>query len=474
MHRTCTQPNNNSPFHNRLRRLTYGLAACIVLVTLGGCSILYRPFLKQEGDNYLDVLSRLGWDPTIEDFSEVPFDLFYGTKSDFSGNPASVILSSPPIRSQGDYGTCVAFSVGYYFRTMNRANYLDWTGSLDDTAFQYSPKDLWYSIPTTQKGDGCGGTYLTAAFDQLVERGIASWKTVPYENIICSSLPKASWSAEAQDYRLQSYRVLNLATTNDIIDKMKAILADGKPIAMASVLKESFSDWDSDAVVTEMTGRELGGHAMTVIGFDNVRNAFRVQNSWGLGWADQGGIWVDQEYFVDGFAYEYVVIAYEIGEDGGPSAVSKGADGLQSAGILSAEDTSAGARITYFTVALDEDGQGGQVSFTAESGSSYAFFYYNAADALDSGIVAEGDIRAGATAFSYVLPSTLNGEYYLCLAVDKSDLRFVIDEQGLPLSISNGSSADRFIAAESAVTDAATNAYTADEIRWLLNGKGVI
>jgi hypothetical protein len=40
-------------------------------------------------------------------------------------------------------------------------------------------------------------------------------------------------------------------------------------------------------------GADEGGHAYVIIGFSLKRNAFRIINSWGRGWGDEGRAWID-------------------------------------------------------------------------------------------------------------------------------------------------------------------------------------
>jgi C1A family cysteine protease len=44
---------------------------------------------------------------------------------------------------------------------------------------------------------------------------------------------------------------------------------------------------------------------MVLVGYDDDRKAFRVQNSWGTGWGDQGRVWLAYDTF------------YHTGPDGG-------------------------------------------------------------------------------------------------------------------------------------------------------------
>jgi C1A family cysteine protease len=69
---------------------------------------------------------------------------------------------------------------------------------------------------------------------------------------------------------------------------MKAVLADGYPIAIGFTVYESF---ESEHVTS--TGivplprfweQPVGGHAVLIVGYDNRRNWFIVRNSWGASW----------------------------------------------------------------------------------------------------------------------------------------------------------------------------------------------
>ena len=36
---------------------------------------------------------------------------------------------------------------------------------------------------------------------------------------------------------------------------------------------------------------------MLVVGYSNENNAFKVVNSWGAGWGDEGFVWIDYKAF---------------------------------------------------------------------------------------------------------------------------------------------------------------------------------
>jgi hypothetical protein len=109
-------------------------------------------------DEILKVISETGWLQDQEEMDNIPDDI---TPFDDDGKELkpSIDLSNrfPPIGDQGQFGTCVAWSVGYNLKTALNAIEKGWKEQdLKSTSNQTSPKDLWLSIKT--KGTKCNGT----------------------------------------------------------------------------------------------------------------------------------------------------------------------------------------------------------------------------------------------------------------------------------------------------------------------------
>ncbi|MBK8808396.1 MAG: C1 family peptidase [Bacteroidales bacterium] len=210
----------------------------------------------------------------------------------------------PPIGDQGSYGTCVAWSIGYNLKTYIEAVDKQYTKSqLTDAKYQFSPKDLFYAINSSDKGDNCDGTSFEAAFDVLVSRGVAPLSDVPYTNLgKCNTTPSSSWTTVANNYKIANYRKIdytNLAT-------LKSYLADGRLVAIGAKLGDNFMNADSDEILSSETYGYTGKHAyhaVALAGFDDSKSAFRVVNSWGTNWGDNGYIWIDYDFFVREFCF---------------------------------------------------------------------------------------------------------------------------------------------------------------------------
>jgi len=231
---------------------------------------------------------------------DIPTGIIFG-----NGNlPTSHDISQylPPVGSQGQYGTCVSWALGYNLKTMIEAQDKNYSpADLSDPNNQASPKDLFLAIPKDEVGPSCGGTYLSSAMKAMQDRGVATMATVPYNNLgDCSQNTQSSWDQAAADYQIANYRSVDLD-----INSLKQQIAADKPVGFGARLGDNFMSWNSDQVLSGHTTFDRvgqhAGHAMTIIGYDDnkgANGAFRVVNSWGDDWGSRGFIWIDYNFFV--------------------------------------------------------------------------------------------------------------------------------------------------------------------------------
>src|SRR6185436_17527294 len=52
---------------------------------------------------------------------------------------------------------------------------------------------------------------------------------------------------------------------------------------------------------------DLGGHSMVAVGYDDAKQAFRIQNSWGRKWGDGGYAWFSYEFWKRNTRVGYVI-----------------------------------------------------------------------------------------------------------------------------------------------------------------------
>jgi len=262
-----------------------------------------------------------GYNVDNEDLTEIESDVNIAADyGDGENLPTSVDLTRylPPIGDQGQYGTCVAWATAYNCRTFLNARTKGLNKSdLTNTSNQFSPKDIFLSIDSYDKGSDCGGTYFEAAFDKMISRGVATVANSPYTGLgSCSSSPSSSATSDAAKHKIKSYRKI---TVNE--KTIKQYLAEGKLVVFGAYLGDEFMLADGNSIIYKQTTFQYTGqhaaHAMVISGYDDHKGSngcFRVVNSWGTSWGDAGYIWVDYKFFCSGnFAYDCFV-AYDINE----------------------------------------------------------------------------------------------------------------------------------------------------------------
>lgn len=246
----------------------------------------------------------------------------------FSLDPYSVLPSSvdnslssafPPIRSQGSIGSCVAWATTYYQFTYETNLARGRTASNGDNSMIFSPK--WTYNMINYGVDG--GAYFSDAYALLLKHGAASWSEFPYDsNYLAWCLNTSAWR-NALNYRPLSYgQIYNSNTTQMILD-IKTQLANGHVLVIGTYVYSWVQGYVSDdpstladnafvgqKIATYMKDTRQGGHAMTVVGYNDEiwcdlngnkvvdpgeKGAFKIANSWGTGDWNGGFRWVSYD-----------------------------------------------------------------------------------------------------------------------------------------------------------------------------------
>ena len=206
--------------------------------------------------------------------------------------PASADLSEwlPAVGSQGEQGSCVAWATTYYMRSY-------YENRQSPTTAKQTPLSPAFVYNQLKKQDASCKTGLNIGMtlEFLKLKGAPPLRSFPYSQNNCSALPDQAVESVATQFKIDNWRRL----TKGNLDDVKGEIARGRPVIIGMIVSEKFKDFrgksNFDELISESETR--GGHAMTVVGYDDARQAFRLVNSWGQQWGDRGFAWISYESF---------------------------------------------------------------------------------------------------------------------------------------------------------------------------------
>jgi hypothetical protein len=207
--------------------------------------------------------------------------------------PASVDLSKdmPPPGHQGSQNSCVGWSLAYALKSYQEKieeglPYVR-NGQVD-AARVFSPSFVYNQI---NKGQNIPISFIDA-FNVLSKQGAATWADMPYRNEDYTSMPSTAVRERAKRYSIDYWRLVNIQDTTEV----KTHLHAGFPVVIGAKIDKAFISLPAGKLWNSI-GEVIGAHAMVVVGYDDSLNAFKLMNSWGSGWGDNGFCWVDYDHF---------------------------------------------------------------------------------------------------------------------------------------------------------------------------------
>jgi C1A family cysteine protease len=194
----------------------------------------------------------------------------------------------PPVRSQGRQASCVAWATAYYYRSYQEGIERDRVpASSDDT---FSPAFIYNQRSTRDCGSDQGMTMLDG-LRIAVDQGVPSMAAMPYRSSDTCTQPSDEAREEASRHRAVSYLNLFLGQGRAHLDGLKAHLVAGDPFLLAVPVYSEFRRVSRDDAVIDVPAQGstyYGGHAVLVVGYDDVSQTFKFVNSWGITWGEKG------------------------------------------------------------------------------------------------------------------------------------------------------------------------------------------
>lgn len=228
-----------------------------------------------------------GWRPDVPSLKDWPFRNSR-TFRELDGRWSSESLDrraeklNPPVRDQGNLGSCVGFAVTSAVGFLRRTD-------PDILSTNYSALMAYYEArlrdgPQWKNIDA--GAYIRDAMDALRLSGVAPESRWPYREHKFSKTPPPSAYTEARRWKLGAHWRCN--TVEDVIVAIDA----GYPVVGGFACYSSMFTREVDrSGLIPMPNRNdqfLGGHAVYFDRYSMRDQLFRFMNSWGEAWGDGG------------------------------------------------------------------------------------------------------------------------------------------------------------------------------------------
>lgn len=202
-----------------------------------------------------------------------------------------------PIEDQGSIGSCTAhagMSIVEYMQRKAFGRHID--GS---RLFLYKTTRNLMGVT------GDTGAYLRDTIKALRMIGVPPEANYPYRTSDYDKEPTAFTYALASNYKAINYfRVDSYGfSQTDILASCKDKLTRGYPLMFGFTCFESLYSPQADAGDIPFPSTQeavIGGHAVAMIGFNNTKKAFRIRNSWGPSWGENGYGWLPYNYLLEG------------------------------------------------------------------------------------------------------------------------------------------------------------------------------
>ncbi len=200
----------------------------------------------------------------------------------------------PPVGDQGEQNSCVAWSVGYAYKSYQDQMLRNWG---DGTAnHEFSPSYIYNQID----GGSDNGAAFSDAMTLLVNQGCDTLDDLPYNQYDCTTQPTALQKARAANFKEASWASLPMDSQ---LLSLKTALTQGPVVVGVNVFWSPGWSQSGDINLVDIAGLSAaGGHGICIVGYDDNHQtkdgsgALEFINSWGASWGYSGYGWMSYAY----------------------------------------------------------------------------------------------------------------------------------------------------------------------------------
>ncbi|HYR10384.1 MAG TPA: C1 family peptidase, partial [Longimicrobium sp.] len=209
----------------------------------------------------------------------------------------------PPVGAQGRLDDCTAWASTYGLATFTAARAGDYSPDTPDLVA--SPTYIYIKVMEQEGRSTCVGSPFTPYFSILDAGGTPTLAQAP-DAESCAAL----WTEYGGSNTLPPDAAFNVGKVaafkpNNLLG-IKSILSRGGALVFATELYTDFQAYRGTPVPYVGNGVYLPGegptnrhaaHCMMIVAYDDDIGAFKIQNSWGTGWGENGFVWMAYDTF---------------------------------------------------------------------------------------------------------------------------------------------------------------------------------
>jgi C1A family cysteine protease len=232
-----------------------------------------------------------GWNPDLPDGR----DLLYAAPPEVvSALPSQVDLrpQCPPVYDQGQLGSCTANAIAaaLEFDQLKEG----------EQASTPSRLFIYYNERAMEGTVGSdAGAQIRDGVKSVNQQGAPPETDWPYDITKFAEKPPQQAYTDAAQHESILYQRLT-----PTLGQLKGCLASGFPFVLGIVVYESFESQQvaatGQAQLPQAGEKQIGGHAVMAVGYDESEQRFIIRNSWGNGWGMAGYFTLPYPYLLQG------------------------------------------------------------------------------------------------------------------------------------------------------------------------------
>ncbi len=227
-------------------------------------------------------------------------------------------LNMPPVLEQKEQKSAVAWAAAYYLKSFQEKIQHNYEYLTDNEVM--SPAFIYNQLV---QGNCDKPIAIEDALYILKANGVPALESFPYNETDCSTLPTQEQLEFAQINKIASYHnVLNNTINASTISILKSLLLEQTPILLGIKIDAKFKssspkNENGIYVYQHKDALTTFNHAMLIVGFDDSLQAFKIINSWGTNWANEGFGYISYNFFLpeDDANFESGLISLHVAYD---------------------------------------------------------------------------------------------------------------------------------------------------------------